>query len=352
MEDPQHSAVTPFELAVLVLHYLEAQRFKKTAQSLRRYEGGGLHAWQGRREGARRSPAASRARRQARACAARARREARLILGDAATALPAGVKNLGELLNEYVAVRERDARRQALAASSAVAQSLYSLLDFHAGLPAPQTLPPIFYTQPVVAQGAQQPTQQQQQRAAAGGGPPPMIPVQAADLSYPTQPAQHHGEAAAAAAAGQQTPGRHAHRKGAPRKRRKLEDGVDLHAGSAAGGAGGLEFGGGGGEQLAGPGAAEVAAAVAAAGAGGGSGGSGGAFGLDLLNMPLDEEGLLSLLCDDDLQVRGGRASPPAAPLLYRRTGVALPAVRALCAAAGGAAKTGCVALPRRRGMS
>lgn len=48
---------------------------------------------------------------------AAARREGRPVLGTTANALPPGVRNLHELLNEYVVIKERDSRRQQLQAS-------------------------------------------------------------------------------------------------------------------------------------------------------------------------------------------------------------------------------------------
>ncbi|GAB4816573.1 hypothetical protein N2152v2_003619 [Parachlorella kessleri] len=304
----QPNAVTPFEVAVLVLHYLDASGHKKTAG------------------------------------------EARLLLGDAATALPAGVKSLQELLNDYVGIRERDGRRQQLLRGNPVAQSLYSLLDFHAGLPTPQHLPPIFYAAaapplevPSDPHAQQQQQQQQQQQHHDGAaqqhgqaqthpqaGPPSMlIPVQRADLTYlqpvpgqgqqPLEPQQQQGQGNHQGLsqpqdqpAGQHTPRRQAgHRKAAPRKRRKLEGSLERSPGGwrspnahgqqqqqhvlpimsdAAGIAVGSELQAG--DQI-------VAAAAAALGSGGMRGGA-----LDLLNMQLDEEGLTSLLCDDDLQNR------------------------------------------------
>lgn len=223
-----------------------------------------------------------------------------------------------------------------------VAQSLYSLLDHHAGLVVPQTLPPVFYAAEQPGAGGQPPSYHQHahpMQQPGLGGPPAMIPVQAADLSYPAAgaPLQQHADADAAQPrrqgrrqeqeqqGGQHTPSRHAQRKGAPRKRRRLEEAFELQ--QQAQQAQQLGSYAGLGQQAAqqqhehvlpivGPPVGVVPAAA------GGSGGAlGGLTASDLLNMPLDEEGLLSLLCDDDLQVRqlqGGWDARTRGPFVTR----------------------------------
>lgn len=281
MDDSINTFVTSFELAVLVLNYLDISGWKKTSQTFRR--------------------------------------EARLILGSAAHALPAGVKNLSELLNEYVSVKERDSRRQSLQSLNPVAQSLYSLLDFHAGLPAPQCLPPAFYQAPQ-AQPPLSAAQQQEKSRCELRSRPASDPAQAADREFPTAAPQQQSVPLPAQPAGEQagqqsTPGRHAQRKGAPRKRRKLEDSFNQPSADACfGWQGGAAPAGGSPtqQQCQGDGAPSLEAVALPSFMSDGGDSNMGMLGLDggslrpmdLLNMPLDEDALMSLLCDDELQNR------------------------------------------------
>ncbi|PRW59418.1 TSC22 domain family 1-like isoform X2 [Chlorella sorokiniana] len=251
------SCVTPYELAVLVHAYLHSHGFRKTAASFKR-EGKPLF------------------------CAA------------GGTAPPPGVRSLLELLNDYVRLKEVEARRLALAGRNPLARRMLEALDLEAGQ----------QQQVVTAEAAAAAAQQQQAAAAAAvvqQVQQPLhafVPVQpSGGYAFGQPPAHLHPldlAAAAPAAAGQQqqqhggTPGRH--RKGQPRKRQRLGDG----------------------------GAADAAAAAAAAAAADGLGhpgmGSGGLFGdgggsgagwgspLDILNQPLDAGGLEALLDDGPLQ--------------------------------------------------
>lgn len=230
------------------------------------------------------------------------------------TAAPPGVRNLLDLLNDYVRLKEAETARAALATANPLAARVLAALDEEAVLAAGQQQ----CAQGAAAQAAAAAAQQRGQAAAqaqgmsqplGGGAPYVWQPQQGQQqaAAYTGGPAAEGGQAigyaprhgapfvqpqhqAAAAAAGgclpsqpqPATPGRH--RKGAPRKRQR---GADLPAG--AGGA------------AAGPEAAPLPA-VALFGGGGGDGAGWGSP-LDLLNLPLDACGLELLLDDGPMQV-------------------------------------------------
>jgi hypothetical protein len=276
--------VSGYELAVLVLHYLDSQGCNRTSAVFKKWAICKLCACQFET-----AAAGSPAQRHHRC------REAKKVLQGAATApLPPRVKPLQEVLGEYVQLKAAEVRRAALRRTNPVAASLSSLLDWHAGMAAPQTLPPAFYA-PVYLDGAA--------GGAAPQAPPPLpspllAPPYLAALQHPQryeQQMQHlhltvavappqemvpvgalgsPAGARGAAAAPQHTPGRHAMRKAAPRKRRKLSDDF-----AAAGGASGNGGGGGGLSPSMLPGA-------------------------DLLNQQMHEEGLAMLLADPGMQTR------------------------------------------------
>ena len=212
---------------------------------------------------------------------------------------PPGVRSLLELLNEYVRLKEIEARRLALAGRNPLARRLLDAVDLEAGQ----------QQQAVTAEAAAAAAQQQQAAAAAAvvqQVQQPLhafVPVQQSGGYVLGQPPAHLHPldlaAAAPAAAGQQqqqhggTPGRH--RKGQPRKRQRLADGDAADAAAAAAAA-----------------AAEAADGLGPPGMGSGGlfgdgGGSGAGWGspMDILNQPLDAGGLEALLDDGPLQVGG-----------------------------------------------
>eukprot|EP00887_Chlorella_sp_A99_P004432 scaffold30.g4432.t1 len=215
--------VTPYELAVLVLHFLQTTGCGKAAAAYRR---------------SMRLVDSSRV----------TDVEAKAQLRTAVSALPSGVKCLTEVLNEYVEIKEREDRRRQLHDANPLAASLYSMLDHHAGLPVPQTLPPAFYGPPAAAQQHAQMLGMVPQQQAMH---PDAYAAEAAGLARRQAAAQQQQAALAEAYRQQQeqaaTPGRHGPRKGAaPRKRRKLDAGAgdggvaapDVTAGHGGGAAG------------------------------------------------------------------------------------------------------------------
>jgi hypothetical protein len=185
------------------------------------------------------------------------------------------VKTLRSLLDDFVMYNEAHSRRAALASSNPLALQMYALLDGLAGVAGVAPPLPLAFTAHIgsvlAAPGPvlmQQQQQQQQQQPAELGSP---------------------GQTAAEPAGGQaqgHTPGRLARRKCSPSrvKRRRLEFVGDL----------------GGGDP---------AEAYHHAQGHGASPDLGAPFQnlgghMDLLNMPLDDDGLMDLLGDNNLQVR------------------------------------------------
>lgn len=201
------------------------------------------------------------------------------------------MRTLLELLNDYVRLKEVEARRLALAGRNSLARRLLELLDLEAGQ----------QQQAVTLEAAAAAAHQQQAAAAAVAQQvqqvqplPAFVPVQQSGGNGFGQPAPHLHPLDLAAAPGQQqhqqqqhggTPGRH--RKGQPRKRQRLSGG-DAAAAAAAAAADGLGPPGMGSGGLFGDG-----------------GGSGAGWGspTDILNQPLDAVGLEALLDEGPLQV-------------------------------------------------
>ena len=227
-------------------------------------------------------------------------REAKDRLSAAVNTLPAGVKNLTDLLNEYVFIKERESRRQQLYRANPLAASLTLLLDQYAELPADQALPHAPYMQQQQQQRQQQqpvPGRYATQQAGAGVAhhpQPQQQPVMMHGAGYQLQHQQHVGYR-------QQhqqqplSPGRQGPRKGAPRKRRALEDSTLAAAAPGAATAASLDPAGFE-VAMGGCGATGWAAGL------GGVGGMGGGQAADLLNMQMDEDALAALLEDGDLQ--------------------------------------------------
>jgi hypothetical protein len=155
-----------------------------------------------------------------RAAANPACREAREVLrGDsrAAPVPPAGLKPFDAILDDYVAFKVREARRAELARTNPVVGSLYSFLDFHAGLPIQHALQPTSYalsypgmSNPLAAdQQAQQQQQQQQHQQVI------MVPTTKEAVEPASDPAEEEAHEHLF-----MSPGRHASRKRrTPRKR-------------------------------------------------------------------------------------------------------------------------------------
>ncbi|KAL4428581.1 hypothetical protein ABPG77_008893 [Micractinium sp. CCAP 211/92] len=273
-------AVTQYEVCVLVLGWLEDAKFGRTAAALKREAKAQFRAAGG-------------------------------------TASPPGVRNLLDLLNDYVKLKEAEAARAALAAINPLAARVLAALDEETALvaqqgqrnqgPAAQTAAAATQQRrqlegqgAVQVEGVPQPPssaalygqQHQQQHAAACAGCPTAGGGRALGFArqqgVPTaQPQQQAAAAVAAAGAlpGQPqaaTPGRH--RKGAPRKRQR---GAELPP--AAGGATFRPE-------------APAFPAVALFGGGGGDG-TGWGSPVDLLSLPLDASGLELLLDDGPMQL-------------------------------------------------
>ncbi|KAL4434389.1 hypothetical protein ABPG75_000830 [Micractinium tetrahymenae] len=287
------AVVTQYEVCVLVLGWLEAAKYGRTATAFKREAKAQFRAAGG-------------------------------------TAAPPGVKNLLELLNDYVRLKETEAARVALAAASPLAARMLAALDAEAavatGQAGQQQQQQQQHAQGAAAQAAAgQPRQLQGQGASAQGAQaqwvpqPPVVGAQHAQqqqqrqqqeqaaayagahvaegghaMGYESQivaPFSHqHQHAAAPAAAGGSMPGQHQaatpgrQRKGAPRKR--------WRGAEAAPGAGGAVTG-------------PEAAGFPAVALFGGDGGAGAGWGspLDLLNLPLDASGLELLLDDGPMQL-------------------------------------------------
>ncbi|PSC75609.1 hypothetical protein C2E20_1409 [Micractinium conductrix] len=268
------NSVTEFELAVLVLGYLQQCGFAKTAS---RFKG-----------------------------------EARpLFRAAGGTAPPPGVRNLRDLLNDYVRFKETEKRRAALAACNPLAGRIFELLDREAPTAQAAVAAAAGAQQAAAQQAAaaaaanaqwlqmqQQQLQQQmhmqaavqqQQQAVYAGFPA----GQAAGLAeeeglnggegmehdaYAQAPQQQQQQLGNGGAAHAVTPGRY--RKGAPRKRRRAGDGATAAVAPAF---------------------PKVALFPGVNEAGGIDAGWGGP--MDLLNLPMDASGLELLLDDGPLQL-------------------------------------------------
>lgn len=205
------------------------------------------------------------------------KREARTVLGSTCSAgVPGVVKTLRSLLDDFVTYNEAHTRRAVLAASNPLALQMYVLLDGLAGVAG--VAPPLqmaftahigsVLAAPATLLVQRQHQLQQQQPAELGS------PRQAAAAEPTGGHAQGH------------TPGRLARRKCSPSrvKRRRLE-----FAGDHGGGDPAETY-----HHAQGHGASPDLGAPFQ-----NMGGH-----MDLLNMPLDDDGLMDLLGDDNLQVR------------------------------------------------
>lgn len=200
------------------------------------------------------------------------------------------MRNLLELLNDYVRLKEAEAVKAALATSNPLAARVLAVLDQEAGVVQHH------HNQESTAHGVLATAQQQrwQRQAAAPAAEVQWVPQPPAAGAPHSQVEQRMGQAAtyaggAAARGGDAmaaTPGRH--RKGAPRKRQRC---VELAAGTD--------------RAAAGP----DAAALPALPQFGGCSGEGAGWGspLDLLNLQLDASALELLLDDGPLQVGKNR---------------------------------------------
>lgn len=194
-------------------------------------------------------------------------------------ALPAGVRDLHDLLNDYVRLKEQEGQRLALAARNPLAARMQQLMDWE-GAQAQAQGGDAAYAGLFGAHAAM---------PAAYAGMPQLAPLSGAAADGEPDDGDEEGQQGA-------TPSRH--RKGAPRKRRR---GADPAAALGSAGMASL-FGGGAWSPQ------------------------------DLLNLPLDASGLEALLDDGPLQVRCWRAAGcwvPHAGSLAGRPGLpadALPA--------------------------
>lgn len=209
-----------FELAHVVLAYLETKGWHKTATSFQRCvfkvtPGPQLPACI-----ARRSPPAPPT------C-----REAKTLLKSGRRPQGQAVRVLDDLVNGYLQLAAREAQRATLAQLNPLAGQMLSLLDISAALP-PLSMPHLQQQQQPVelmrgsggaaAAGAAAAAAVAAAAAAAGGAMVPMAAVGGGGqpLLDPLQPPQQPSQQPRPAT----TPGRHAQRKGAPqRKRRRLD---------------------------------------------------------------------------------------------------------------------------------
>lgn len=208
--------VSDFELAHVVLAYLETKGWAKTAASFQRCVCTTTHSLPLP------LPPPTYQLPRPRVC-----REAKTLFKSGRRPQGQSVRVLDDLVNGYLQMAAREAQRTALCHVNPLAAHMYGLLDMLAGLPPPLPMPQM---------PNQTQHQHQQQEAAAnaaaaaaaaammpiaemGGGAQPLM-----DPRQPSQPPQQPQLPTAPPQRPATTPGRHVQRKGAPqRKRRRLD---------------------------------------------------------------------------------------------------------------------------------